>query len=430
MADADRALSRSAPCAVPERLRILALAPLPYLRDGVPTFHGGGTIFYAELLPRLARLGHETTVIADAPALREDERRTGLTWDVPNLTVAWFAYEHLSSQRPSTDADRDRMRECIRPLVAHEIRRARPDVVLIGREIITPDVLDVSRQHGLPTLVISHGPAAAALANGAYPNERRRQLLDGLRQVDAIVAVAEHIAGTLRALGMTRVTTIRNVVDATRFRPAAKDTRLLRALDIAPDRVVVGHVSVLRPWKRPFDIVDSAAVVLRSEPRCLYLVVGTGPCRREMEERARRLGLAAQFRFAEEVPHQEMPRYLNLADIVLLPSEREGFPLVYREVQACGRALLASDIPPAREAIVPGRTGMLFRIGDIDELAAQTLVLARDPLLRRRLGAEARAVVGEESVEQWADAYVQALRRAIARRVALAGADGERRAYL
>ncbi len=134
-----------------------------------------------------------------------------------------------------------------------------------------------------------------------------------------------------------------------------------------------------------------------------------------MEERARSLGIAASFRYAEEVAHEEMPRYMSLADIVLLPSEREGFPLVYREAQACGRALLASDIAAATEAIVPGRTGMLFRTGDVADLAAQTLALLRDPSLRHRLGVEARALAESESLEQWTDAYVRALRRAAAR---------------
>jgi glycosyltransferase involved in cell wall biosynthesis len=56
-----------------------------------------------------------------------------------------------------------------------------------------------------------------------------------------------------------------------------------------------------------------------------------------------------------------MPDYINLADIVVMPSAAETQALVYLETQACARLLLASDIPGAREVIVDGETGLLFR---------------------------------------------------------------------
>jgi L-malate glycosyltransferase len=80
-----------------------------------------------------------------------------------------------------------------------------------------------------------------------------------------------------------------------------------------------------------------------------------------------------------------MPDYINLADGVLMPSEREGQSLVYLETQACGRVLIASDIPPAREIIVQGQTGLLFRLGDVADFAAKILMTARERRLRTTL---------------------------------------------
>ena len=54
-----------------------------------------------------------------------------------------------------------------------------------------------------------------------------------------------------------------------------------------------------------------------------------------------------------------------------MPSESEAFPLVYLETQACGRLLLASDIPAGREVVVPGDNGLLFRTGDVADLTAR-----------------------------------------------------------
>ncbi len=390
-------------------MRVLTFAPMPFVANGRRTFDGGLTVFYESLLPRLAGLGHEVTVIADAPAATPGERRASLAWNVAGLVVDGFVYEHRSSQVPPTSAYRRETSARIRAAFERQLGHARPDVVLIGREVVTLYALELCEQARVPTLVVAHGPTADALAARRYPPELHDELCARLARVDRVVAVAEHVAASLRSVGLTRVSTIPNVVDADRFRPAPKDARLAARLGIAADDVVVAHVSLLRPWKRPADLVDSAARVVAAEPRCLYLVVGTGPCRAEMEERVRGAGIAARFRWTNAVPHDEVPAYLNLADVVVHPSEREGFPLVYREAQACGRALLVSDIAPAREAIDPDRTGVVFPLGDVGALAEATLALVRDPERRGRLGAAARDVVAGTSVDAWAGAYEAAL---------------------
>jgi glycosyltransferase involved in cell wall biosynthesis len=108
-----------------------------------------------------------------------------------------------------------------------------------------------------------------------------------------------------------------------------------------------------------------------------------------------------------------MPQYLNLADIVVLPSEREGAPLVYREAQACGRVLLASDIPAAYEAIVDGETGLLFRLGDTEDLAAKALSVIENRTLRQAIGEKARAAVASQTLDRWVNAYVEVFRQTI-----------------
>jgi glycosyltransferase involved in cell wall biosynthesis len=393
-------------------LRIVALASLPYLSDGRPAFHGGATIFAAQLLAGLAARGHRIRVLADAPPGRPGERRSPLDLGAPRLDVDWFAYEHHSSVRQPTGPARSALHARVGACVERALAALRPDVLLVGREVVLPCALAPARGHGVATVLVSHGPAVGELDAGRYPPELHDELIAAVRAVDHVVAVADHVAEALARLGATRVETIRNVADPARFRPAPRDARLMRALDVAPDAIVVVHVSMLRPWKRVADLVDSAALVLRREPRCVYLIVGDGPCRKELEEHVRRLGIEGAFRFTGEIAHGDVARHLALADVVVHPSEREGLPLVYREVQACGRALVASDIAAAREAIEPGRTGLLFPTGDVGALAARTLDLASDPGLRARIGAAARAAAERDSVPAWLARYEAVLRRA------------------
>jgi len=399
----------------PTLLSILALAPLPFLKNGVPAFAAGGPLFNAQLLPRLARLGHRVRVITDAPRAREGEVRSGLPFNEPNLAVEWFVSEHTSSISVPTPELRERNRRAIAPVFDRLVAEERPDAVLIGRDITPLFMLDCCRRHQLPAIVISHSVAATALARGLYPDEIARELVSCLNEVEVVVAIAGHVADTLRTVGVTRVVTIRNVVDPEIFRPQPKAARLLRALRLTPAQPLVGHVSALRPAKRSLDIVDSAAAVLRARPDVVYVIVGDGPSRAEMQDRARQQGTLASFRFVGEVPHEEVPRYVNLCDLVVLSSEREGLPLITLETQACGRVMLASDIPGSRAIITDGDTGVLFHMGDVADLTAKTLALINDHRWRERIGQQARGIAETRHPSAWIREYVDVLRRAATR---------------
>jgi glycosyltransferase involved in cell wall biosynthesis len=78
------------------------------------------------------------------------------------------------------------------------------------------------------------------------------------------------------------------------------------------------------------------------------------------------------------------------AHVAVLPSRREGLPLSLMEAAACGRALIASDVPGCREVVVHGQTGLLFPVDDAPALAQAMEQLAKDPQLRARYAAAAR----------------------------------------
>src|SRR4029077_247917 len=70
------------------------------------------------------------------------------------------------------------------------------------------------------------------------------------------------------------------------------------------------------------------------------------------------------------------------AHIAVLPSRREGLPLSLMEAAACGRAMIASNVPGCREVVIHEETGVLFPVGAPRALAAAMARLAADPHLR------------------------------------------------
>ncbi len=83
------------------------------------------------------------------------------------------------------------------------------------------------------------------------------------------------------------------------------------------------------------------------------------------------------------------------AHVAVLPSRREGLPLSLMEAAACGRAMIASDVPGCREIVLHEQTGLLFPVDDAVALADAMARLTADQGLRARCAAAARKLVVE-----------------------------------
>jgi glycosyltransferase involved in cell wall biosynthesis len=96
------------------------------------------------------------------------------------------------------------------------------------------------------------------------------------------------------------------------------------------------------------------------------------------------------------------------AHIAVLPSRREGLPMALVEAAACGRPLIATDVPGCREVVRPGETGLLVPFNEPTSLANAIRQLADSPSLRQRYGAAAsRLAVEKFSARAIGDQIVQ-----------------------
>jgi glycosyltransferase involved in cell wall biosynthesis len=130
----------------------------------------------------------------------------------------------------------------------------------------------------------------------------------------------------------------------------------------------------------------------------------------------RRLGVEDVF-LAGWHGHEELPAFLNAADVVVLPSVREQFGQVLVEGMACGRPAIAVDAHGPADIVRPGETGWLARPDDVGTLAGALADAVNRPGERRRRGAAAR----EDALSRFAwpalaarvaEAYEDAIRAA------------------
>jgi len=378
-------------------LFIGALPPLP----------GGAPISMAGLLVELARRGHRIRAVAPI-TVAERGRGAAFRAAHPELNVHWFvvpSFEIATGIPPSAEyreSEGVALRRAAQPLVAARS----PDVVMIGRESFASHVPQLARAWRRPCVLLARGNPTRLIIDGLYSPVQAEQFIAQFRSVDLIVAVATHLEEGLRRLGLAHVLTIPNAVDLDVFAPRPRSAELAHALGISPDAIVVLHASNMSPLKRPLDLLRAVAHLRTSLPRLVCVVVGDGPLRRLVEETGDELGLSRVLRFTGWVSHERMPELISVADLVAMPSAAEGLARVYLEAQACGRVLVASDIPAAREVVRHGGTGLLFRSGDHEDLAAQLATAANDPDLREEIGRQARHYVAQRhDLQQMVSAY-------------------------
>jgi glycosyltransferase involved in cell wall biosynthesis len=93
---------------------------------------------------------------------------------------------------------------------------------------------------------------------------------------------------------------------------------------------------------------------------------------------------------------EDMPNILGSAEIVVLPSYREGLPKVLLEAAACARPIVATSVPGCREVVRDGENGLLVPPRDPESLSRAITTLLRDPTRRAEMGARGREIVLKE----------------------------------
>jgi glycosyltransferase involved in cell wall biosynthesis len=221
-----------------------------------------------------------------------------------------------------------------------------------------------------------------------------RSLLDRIvgACVDVSVAVAHansrHLV-TQKRRPPEKISVIHNATDLRRFDPdRAPPGGLKSSLGFRDDDPVLVVVARMQPQKGHRVLLDALMTVRREFPGVRLVCVGDGPLRPDLERRASELGLQQSVRF---VGHRtDIPDWLSMADMSVLPSFFEGLPLAAVESLAAGRPVVATEVDGTPEVVIDGVTGLTVPAGDADRLAAAICRLLRDPALRRRLGTAGR----------------------------------------
>jgi glycosyltransferase involved in cell wall biosynthesis len=161
---------------------------------------------------------------------------------------------------------------------------------------------------------------------------------------------------------------------------------------VASDPMVL-CTSNLNSQKRIDVLLDAFFRVSKNHPRARCVILGSGPLESELRKKTVELGLADKVIFTGYVG--DVPSYLEVADLFVLSSDKEGLPLSLGEAMAYSIPCIATDVGGNKEIVLHGQTGLLVKPRSPEQLAEAIEYLLAHPEERCRMGANALRRVHE-----------------------------------
>ena len=366
-----------------------------------PTYGGSGVVG-TELGIELADRGHTVHFIGSALPFRLRQ---------PNDRIAFHEVEVMSYplfEFPPYDlALATKMGEVAKSedLDLLHVHYAIPHSVsaFLARSMLAPKKLPfITTLHGTDITLVG--------ANSSYWGITRF----AIEQSDGVTAISHDLQrNTLREFEIqTNIEVIHNFVNCEKY-CCRKDGGLSRKFAPGGEKILV-HLSNFRPVKRVGDVVEIFTRVREQVPAKL-LLIGDGPDRAAAEMLTQRKGVREDTFFLGK--QENVEETLGIADILLLPSEKESFGLAALEAMACEVPPIASRVGGLPELITHGVDGFLAEVGDVATMAEYAVRLLETPALYGEVARAARQTAMTRFcstliIPQYEDIYRRVLERA------------------
>ncbi|OYY95108.1 MAG: glycosyltransferase, exosortase A system-associated [Hydrogenophilales bacterium 28-61-23] len=228
-----------------------------------------------------------------------------------------------------------------------------------------------------------------------------------VQRANQVVTICQGLRGDLisRGIPSEKIGTVPNAVDIEHFSlSVGADTELKAKLGLSGCRVI-GFLGSFYAYEGLDLLIAALPAILDKAPDVRLLLVGGGPQEANLKAQAAALGLSDKVVFVGRVPHAEVSRYYDLVDLLAYPRHAMRLtelvtPLKPLEAMAQGHLLIASDVGGHKELIDDGQTGVLFRAGDVSDLAAKAVAALNQPDGGAAMRAKGRHFV--ESERNWA----------------------------
>jgi len=174
-----------------------------------------------------------------------------------------------------------------------------------------------------------------------------------IRNADVVITRNASLENEARQRGAKRVVIIPLTFDEQVFKPGIDVTELKKTYHVGDEKILM-FIGRLHPVKR-LDLLLNAVAKLNDDFK--LFIVGTGTLEGELREMAQSLGIAHKVVFTGAVHYSEVPKYMNMADLIVMTSSVEGQPRVLIEAMSCGTPAVGTAVFGIKDTIEDGVTG-------------------------------------------------------------------------
>jgi len=215
----------------------------------------------------------------------------------------------------------------------------------------------------------------------AFPDKGRYMAAEWVMShfAHSVVGVSDHTVANLRAyekISPAKLVTIVNGIPGERYAVSIDREAKTRELRMAHKGPVIGFVARLEEEKGGTYLLQAMPEIAARFPGAALVIAGKGELEGDLKAEARSLGVADRVYFIG--PRMDVPELLRLFDLCVLPSLREGLPMVIPEAMAAGCPLLATRVGGIPSVITHGVNGSLVAPSSPGAIAAEAIRLFED----------------------------------------------------
>jgi N-acetyl-alpha-D-glucosaminyl L-malate synthase BshA len=324
-----------------------------------PTFGGSGVVA-TELGKALAKEGHKVHFITYSQPSRLDFLNENLFYHEVNLQsyplFDYAPYELALASKMVSVAQNEKLDLLhVHYAIPHASAAYMAKQILKTQGIVIPVVTTL---HGTDITLVGKDASFEPVVTFS------------INQSDGVTAVSEDLKReTYASFRITNeIEVIPNFIDLEKFKKQKKD-HFKKAICPNNESLIV-HTSNFRRVKRVTDVIRIFANIHKIIPSKL-LMIGDGPERQKAENLCRQLDIADAVRFLGKL--EAVEEVLSVADLFLMPSEKESFGLAALEAMACEVPVVSTDTGGLPELNVQGKTGFLSPVGDIEDMTRKSL---------------------------------------------------------
>ncbi|HQQ98127.1 MAG TPA: N-acetyl-alpha-D-glucosaminyl L-malate synthase BshA [Cyclobacteriaceae bacterium] len=326
-----------------------------------PTFGGSGVVA-TELGKALAKEGHKVHFITYSQPSRLDFLNENLFYhEVDFRSYPLFEYPPyelaLASKMVSVVKNEQLDLLHVHYAIPHASAAYMAKQILKSQGIHIPVVTTL---HGTDITLVGKDPSYEPVVTFS------------INQSDGVTSVSEDLRReTYEHFKITQeIDVIPNFIDLDKFKRQKKD-HFKKAICPNGESLIV-HTSNFRKVKRIGDVVQIFANIHATIPAKL-LMIGDGPERAKAESMCKELNIEADVRFLGKL--EAIEEVLSVADLFLMPSEKESFGLAALEAMACEVPLISSNAGGLPELNVQGVTGFMSEVGDVQDMSRKALFI-------------------------------------------------------